>query len=484
MLTLRRILVPLLALGVVVTVARIHSASKVAQELKLDLAEIDDVRYGLFDVEVWVQHLLVVMDGQIEAFGETPSQREEVRAVFETVIRQLISEVERTIRVQNEERPLGSLRQLATDFVVDFDELRASSGEFAGIAVSELERPENRDRLKSFLRERVSAFADSTFDRTDRSAYNAVLGKRACTDRYECRSEMMAQLAEQNGDLARSAFLAIALVALMILASVRPASRFGAVELSCLLVGVFALLFGGLFTPMIDIKAEITRLDLVLVGEPITFENQVLFFQSKSIIDVIDLLLGTRRIDLVLVGIAIGLFSVAFPLLKLFATLAYRYGTRLRASASVRFFALESGKWSMADVFVIALFLAYLGFDGLTGNQLATLLADSRYVDLETQNGTQLRVGFHLFAAFCFAGLILSGIVKRSTRDDAEAVQQGEDVRQGEAVRQGGSTDSAPDVGTAGPTGGASTPDHEGPGHGPGSGSSGATTAGPHPRSP
>jgi len=165
---------------------------------------------------------------------------------------------------------------------------------------------------------------------------------------------------------------------------------------------------------MIDIKAEITRIDLVLVGQPITFENQVLFFQSKSITDVVDLLVRTGRLDLVLVGIAIGTFSIVFPILKLLATLAYRYGRRLRDSAPVRFFALESGKWSMADVFVVAMFLAYLGFDGLTGSQLAVLLTDAP-VDLATRNGTALRAGFHLFAAFCIAGMVLSALVKRST---------------------------------------------------------------------
>ncbi|MDH3734997.1 MAG: hypothetical protein OEU54_15825, partial [Gemmatimonadota bacterium] len=138
MLMLRRILLPLLAAAVAITVARVHRMSGETQELKLDLAEIDDLRYGLLDVDVWVEHLLVVMDRQIEAFGEEPTQREEVQAVFETVINELIIEAERSIRLQNEERPFGALRQLATDFVVDFDGLRARSGEFAETAVLEL----------------------------------------------------------------------------------------------------------------------------------------------------------------------------------------------------------------------------------------------------------------------------------------------------------------------------------------------------------
>ncbi len=415
MLTMRRFLIWVLALGVVLAVARVRAESIVAQGLKRDLAEIDDIRYGLLDVDAWLEHLLVVMDRQIETFGDTPTQREEVQETFETIIRQLITEVERTIRTRNEDRSFGSLRQLATDFVVDFDELRDRSGEFAGIAVEELESPENKDRLKTYMREQIHAFADSTFARTDRSDFEAVLTRRDCAERDECRSRITAQLAAQDDTLARVAFLAIGLTALILVLSVWPLSRFGGVELLAVLVGVFALLLGGLFTPMIDIKAEILRFDLVLVGESITFENQVLFFQSKSIIDVVDLLMQTRRWDLVLVGIAIATFSVVFPVAKLLATCMYRYGRSLRRSRLVRFFALESAKWSMADVFVVALFLAFLGFDGLTGNQLAALMTESQFVDVQSQNGTQLRVGFHLFAAFCFAGLFVSAMVKRTS---------------------------------------------------------------------
>ena len=414
MVTLRRILLPVLAAIVLFTVAGIHRASRDTQLLKLDLAEIDDLRYGLLDVDVWVDHLLIVLGRQIDEFQETPVQREQVRQVLESTIREVITEVERTIRLDNEDRAFGAIRQLATDFVVDFDDLRDASGQYADVAIDRLDQPQNRERLKSYMRNQIAAFADSTFDRVDRSGFDAALARNGCPDRESCRATLNAEITSRSDALMRSALIAIGLVALMFAAAAWPRRDFGSIELASLLLGTFALLFGGLFTPMIDIEAEIARLDMVLVGQPITFENQVLFFQSKSITDVVDLLVRTGRIDLVLVGIAIGLFSVVFPTLKLLATIAYRYGARLRERAPVRFFALESGKWSMADVFVIAMFLAFLGFDGLTGNQLAALVSDAPSPGLETRNGTQLRAGFHLFAAFCLAGLILSGMVKRS----------------------------------------------------------------------
>jgi hypothetical protein len=46
------------------------------------------------------------------------------------------------------------------------------------------------------------------------------------------------------------------------------------------------LLVAGVTTPMIDMEAKISQMSFVLLGHPIHFENQVLYFQSKSILDV------------------------------------------------------------------------------------------------------------------------------------------------------------------------------------------------------
>ena len=82
----------------------------------------------------------------------------------------------------------------------------------------------------------------------------------------------------------------------------------------------------------------------------------------------------------------------------------------------VRFFAFKSGKWSMADVMVVSIFMAYIGFNGMIASQLELITrgAASAGVDVLTTNGTALQPGFFMFLAFCVFSLIVSTMLESS----------------------------------------------------------------------
>jgi hypothetical protein len=68
----------------------------------------------------------------------------------------------------------------------------------------------------------------------------------------------------------------------------------------------------------------------------------------------------------------------------------------------------------MADVMVIAIFMAYIGFNGMIGSQLDLITrgAASAGVDVLTTNGTSLQPGFFMFLAFCVFSLVVSTIME------------------------------------------------------------------------
>ena len=112
----------------------------------------------------------------------------------------------------------------------------------------------------------------------------------------------------------------------------------------------------------------------LLMGEDISFHDQVIFFQSKSIVDVVRILIQTGKYDSAFVGILILLFRIIFPIGKLLSTGLYLLGNlKLRHYRLIKFFAFKSGKWSMADVMVIAIFMAYIGFRGILDSQMESL---------------------------------------------------------------------------------------------------------------
>lgn len=62
----------------------------------------------------------------------------------------------------------------------------------------------------------------------------------------------------------------------------------------------------------------------------------------------------------------------------------------------------------MADVMVIAIFMAYIGFSGILNEQLNHLGGLSNSVEMLTTNQTELQTGFFLFTAFVVMSLLIA----------------------------------------------------------------------------
>jgi len=69
----------------------------------------------------------------------------------------------------------------------------------------------------------------------------------------------------------------------------------------------------------------------------------------------------------------------------------------------------------MADVMVVAIFMAYIGFNGIISDQLGRLNTVSEEMVLLTTNGTSLQPGYYLFLTYTLLALFLSDCLPRST---------------------------------------------------------------------
>jgi hypothetical protein len=413
-----------LSLGALLLVAALLAVQAIMdlrriQQLETDLAELHDVRYGLLNAAVWVEQLSSVLAHRIDTFEVTEANHPAIKRNIEVVLDRILVEVEDYLRRRNAggdnvwERLGGVLRQGVQDFLLDFNELRAQVPRYADAVIEELNRPEARADLKARLLLALDAAADATFTATDFSDFEAVLARHRCADAAACEPRLRyeaAGLQERARVFALGAMLA---VAVMFLVAWRERPHLRPEVMAMLTTGALVLLAGGVVTPMIDVEARISELRFVLLGEPIVFNDQVLYFQSKSILDVVEILVDTGAWDMIFVAVLITLFSLVFPTLKVLAGFLYYLDWRgLRANGVVYFFALRSGKWSMADVLVVAMLMAYVGFSGLVESQLAAMAGSGRGVDVITTNGTALQLGFYLFLAFVLASLVLSALLE------------------------------------------------------------------------
>lgn len=402
--------------------------------LKTDQAEINHVRYGLLDADQWVSRVSDLLERRIESFELTEANRPQIKKAVEQALDTLLTQVEQYLRRRNQQaggswlnQLKGAIQQGLQDLLIDFDALRGKIPEYADLVVSELAKPEARREIQTQLASFLRQAADASFAKTDRSYLEALLVRHGCADPQSCTIEIGARILQASRTHPYQVLGLFALVGALFLiclspralsattqsAPSRPPARLDRYQLSLLTGATLILLAGGILTPMIEIEARITELRLELLGEPISFTDQVLYFQTKSIFDVVSILVRAGGGDMLLVATLIVLFSVIFPALKVLATyLYYEDLGGLRRSALVHFFALRSAKWSMADVLVIAIFMAYIGLSGLVGSQLATLTQTAKALEVLTTSGTTLAPGFYLFLGFVLASLLLSSLLE------------------------------------------------------------------------
>src|SRR5438552_1315947 len=79
------------------------------------------------------------------------------------------------------------------------------------------------------------------------------------------------------------------------------------------------------------------------------------------------------RPEMWFVGVLVLMFSVVFPILKLLSLGFCLHKPALLRNRVVKFIALDSSKWSMADVMVLAIFMTFVAFNGLIANALNRL---------------------------------------------------------------------------------------------------------------
>jgi len=394
-----------------------------AKEFKSDYATLHSVEYGMFNSDVWTAKITKIIDNKIETFNLDSNNRDEIKSYIETIIDTLVTEAERAVKSRNQGKRgffdsiLGSTKQIITESIIDFKDLRNRVPEFTNRVMEEVEKPENQLRAKKVIREKLKEFMNEKFiQHTDMSAYNVVIKKYGTTTLKACNSILNEKMKNLNNEMNSSMIFMIILAFIIILLTLLQGvlNSFG---LFMLTGTTITLLISGIMLPMLDIEAKIAKLNFNILDSTIVFENQILFFQSKSISDLVRLLLDSGEARMIFVGVLLVMFSIIFPTLKLISTYMYYYAhSRIGNNPITRFFALRSTKWSMADVFVVSIFMAYLGLDGVVNSELKHLESRGDPINIITTNGTHLEVGFFLFLGFVATSFVLSMMVGKERK--------------------------------------------------------------------
>jgi Paraquat-inducible protein A len=393
--------------------------------LRTDLAELGHVRFGVLNADRWVEKILPILNGKIDALDLTAESGASLRPTVEKALYRLLDQVKEQMNPKPAPGAPPAGGGLAGGFAAQAQalvanmmiaNLRPRVPEFARAVLKELGRPENKQAVKKYLSSVLAEGAKNTFSAVDITEYSAILKKYGCADATACRVELGNRIRAADANIARwylTALGAAALAFVLLLAGKRAPQWF---DVLVLLLFCIVLLTGGIMSPMIEVEARISQLALTFFGQPISFPEQVLYYQSKSVLEVFRTLIDIGEPEMWVVGMLVLMFSVVFPTLKIL-TLGCCLGRPdwLRKSRILRFFALESSKWSMADVMALAIFMSYVAFNGVISSAMNNLQAPGAQLVIPTDS-SKILPGFYLFIGFVVASLFLSWKLERALK--------------------------------------------------------------------
>ena len=383
---------------------RIESDKRV---LETELIELSKVKYGLFNVDVWTEELTRIIIVRVNEFQMSEPREAELRIKIEEFLEIAIAELEEGFEEENKGSVGGFLKRGVASVTDVFGLMREKTPEITESIIIFIKDPENKELAKDFLIDKMEEYSDSTFSEIDYSLFDFILNKHDATEKREAITIIKGKIDSLNNrrtPYSAALFGIIGLLALMIPFS----TDFMKAEFTVLTMICGILLAVGVLIPMINIDARISRMEFELMGESIVFIDQVLYFKSKSILEVVWVMITNKKGDVMAGGILVFSFSVLFPVSKLLGSIGYIYSEKLKDNPVIKFLVFKTAKWSMADVMVVAIFMAYIGFTGIISEQLTSLENIALNVDIMTTNASSLQIGFFLFTAFAVLSLMVS----------------------------------------------------------------------------
>jgi hypothetical protein len=385
------------------------------QENKNDYAELNHVKYGLLSIDEWKRQVTEILAEEINKMYLSRANERVLRKHIEVLLNTLIDKVDNKIREGNSGSAKGRVKQSVINIFINLEDIKKGIPEYADAIIHEMTKSKTKGQIKTMLNKQLEQYSKQTFDKRDTPQLSRILLRTDAKDVEGARIKLNEEISVKHELIVKDAILLIIVSVILFALSGFSKQPLAPSRHMLLILSLIILLIAGITTPTIDMEATISQMSFMLMGHPIHFENQVLYFQSKSILDVFWIMITHQDIQMKFVAVLLITFTIVFPVLKMASSLGYYYNYhQARENPVIKFFVFKSGKWSMADVMVVAIFMAYIGFNGIITSQLGHLSSAGQKLVILATNGTSLQPGYYLFLTYTLLALFLSGFLTRN----------------------------------------------------------------------
>lgn len=387
------------------------------ENMKKDYMTMNSISFGLLSVDEWRDNIVAAAKARVQNYQLTPEQNDQLKKQIEQILNNVVNKA--ITNIQKPSKNLGKkLEKLAFNITVNPDNIRAEIPGYSALIIKELNKPASYSRLKEIAQVELDSLGSQTYDlskNSEKIIMDSLFQKYQVTDKSSFETQLIARLGQIR---MHTYYWALGMLTgvVLILLTWWIVRNVPGIHTPLYVMSVFSalmLLAVGITSAVIQVDARISSMNFHMMEQVVGFKNQVIFYQSKSLVEVLTVLIRAGKLDTVIVGLTILIFCILFPLSKLFSTGVYMVEKRRWAKNKImHFFAFESGKWNMADVLVLAILMTYIGFNGIVNSTLTDLNINNDTISSMTTNNTSIQPGFIIFTGFVIYSFTLSFILK------------------------------------------------------------------------
>ncbi len=392
--------------------------------MKEDLAEINRVNYELFNVELWKTEALDIFQKRIKEFEISQQMYSfldvQVQAYLNSMYDRYFESGELINMISDQLEQGGKINKMFLSMIkknvveqLDNLDLRSQIPGLSNQIMTEIRS--NEPLIKSYMQKELLRLVLDEGSNKLHDRRELIYTKYNKGNLSDTEFILTNEIGLQDKEILSISKILIGSFFFLIVVSIMLYKYSFEISVGLLTLSSILLLALGISLPMIDIDARLNSFVFELLGEPISFDEQVIYFQSKSIIEVTKTLWQSGGADLKAVGALVLLFSIIFPFFKLLLSASYLFNDRIRKSSLAQNVIFHLGKWSMADVFVVAIFMAYIGMYGVITSQLSAIDQNQGGFAIETLNYSKLSPGAFYFTAYTILSVVIGILINKKS---------------------------------------------------------------------
>jgi hypothetical protein len=392
--------------------AHIFHTQNIKKKFKEDFVELSNIKYGLFNVDQWKKTIVNIFSKKINEFEIQQEDKQKLKKNISKFLYKTIQELEHRFYAQNEGNIRGEIKNGVVYYTGIFRKMKQDVPVFSNQIIEFAQSKKSKKGIKEYLKKQLNKYSNQTFSKIDYFKLNKLVAKYHFRSVFETKMFLQKKINALNQESKFQQHALIILLFLMFTTLFILKYKYDKYIILILTLNSIVFLILGLMLPMIEIDARISEFRFILLKEEVLFTNQIIYYKSKSILDVVEIMLFNGGADLLIVGITILSFSIIFPVLKILCGLFVIFYPK-KLNKILKFLIFKTGKWSMADVMIVSIFMTYLGFSGIIKEQLTGIQKSNTDIEILTTNNSNLEIGFISFFAFTALSMLISYLLSK-----------------------------------------------------------------------